>query len=204
MSDPNNNGYGVPQQLQQGGGYGYPGPQHNAPAWGQQAPAPTAAAVWKSWSKRQKIIIGAAGGLGFLLVLGVASGNSNGKTTAEATPAPTVTVTVPGPTVTVTVTGAPSSAPAPEVPKPADTTTAPAAPTTGTLPNFVGQQLQASQDGAQAAGFYSLSSTDATGAGRMQVLDRHWKVCGQTPKAGTHPLTTTVSFSTVKNEEACP
>jgi hypothetical protein len=78
------------------------------------------------------------------------------------------------------------------------------APADAELPDFTGQTLQAAQDGAQAAGFYGLTSSDASGAGRMQLLDRKWTVCAQTPKAGTHPTDTTVDFSTVKLEEVCP
>ena len=47
------------------------------------------------------------------------------------------------------------------------------------LPNMVGQDLQLAQDTMQASGFYSLSSHDATGQGRSQVLDRNWTVVDQ-------------------------
>ncbi|MEU0990791.1 hypothetical protein [Streptomyces sp. NPDC005953] len=95
-------------------------------------------------------------------------------------------------------------------PKPKTTPKKPAAPTaaanveTRTLPNFVGQQLQAAQDAAQAAGFYLLTSHDATGAGRMQLLDRNWKVCSQSPAPGSVDPFETVDFGTVKIEESCP
>ncbi|GAA3489690.1 hypothetical protein [Streptomyces cremeus] len=72
------------------------------------------------------------------------------------------------------------------------------------LPDFVGKGLQSAQDQAQAAGFYALKSHDALGRGRQQVLDRSWKVCSQTPAAGTRPTSTTVDFGTVKLEESCP
>ncbi|MFJ2744868.1 hypothetical protein ACIO3O_35010 [Streptomyces sp. NPDC087440] len=88
-------------------------------------------------------------------------------------------------------------------PGPRIDTPAPAA-RTGTLPDFVGQGLQAAQDGAQKAGFSLLKSHDASGRGRAQVLDRSWKVCSQTPKPGAHPTRTTVDFGTVKTEETCP
>ncbi|MEU9086290.1 hypothetical protein [Streptomyces sp. NPDC048357] len=109
-----------------------------------------------------------------------------------------------------------STNPAPAAP-PAATTAAPApagsaapAPpkggkTAAAVPNFVGQVLQSAQDGAQAAGFYFLSSHDALGKNRNQVLDRNWKVCTQTPPAGTATGTDTkIDFGTVKNEESCP
>lgn len=74
---------------------------------------------------------------------------------------------------------------------------------TATLPDMTGKVLQTAQDEAQAAGFYGLTSSDATGAGRFQALDRNWKVCSQTPKPGEHPTDTTVDFATVKLDEAC-
>lgn len=75
---------------------------------------------------------------------------------------------------------------------------------TATLPDMTGKGLQSAQDEAQAAGFYHLTSHDALGRGRNQVLDRGWKVCAQTPAPGTHATDTKVDFSTVKLEESCP
>ncbi|CAM5592745.1 PASTA domain-containing protein [Streptomyces purpurascens] len=72
------------------------------------------------------------------------------------------------------------------------------------LPDMTGKGLQSAQDQAQDAGFYSLTSHDALGRGRMQAFDRNWKVCSQTPKAGKHPTDTKVDFATVKLEEDCP
>lgn len=95
---------------------------------------------------------------------------------------------------------APNSAPA----EPETTAPQPADEKNAALPTFVGKGLQSAQDQAQAAGFYVLKSHDALGRGRQQVLDRSWKVCSQTPKAGTHSTSTTVDFGTVKLEESCP
>jgi len=51
----------------------------------------------------------------------------------------------------------------------------------------------------QAAGFYSLDETDATGQGRMLVWDRNWQVVSQSPAAGTCTSTdTTVTLSSKK------
>ncbi|MFJ7066499.1 PASTA domain-containing protein [Streptomyces sp. NPDC101115] len=88
---------------------------------------------------------------------------------------------------------------------PAATTKAPAADAEpAALPDMTGKGLQSAQDQAQAAGFYNLRSHDALGRGRMQALDRNWKVCGQTPAAGEHPTDVKVDFATVKLEEDCP
>ncbi|MEU6364948.1 PASTA domain-containing protein [Streptomyces sp. NPDC046931] len=75
---------------------------------------------------------------------------------------------------------------------------------TVTLPDMIGKGLQSAQDRAQAVGFYSLTSHDALGRGRMRAFDRNWKVCSQTPTPGEHPTDTKVDFATVKLEETCP
>ncbi|MGW2208264.1 hypothetical protein [Streptomyces sp. NPDC001781] len=75
---------------------------------------------------------------------------------------------------------------------------------TAVLPDMTGKGLQSAQDQAQAAGFYALSSHDASGRGRMQVFDRNWKVCSQAPMAGERSTDTTIDFATVKLEETCP
>jgi beta-lactam-binding protein with PASTA domain len=68
--------------------------------------------------------------------------------------------------------------------------------------DFVGMGLQAAQDAAQNDGIYNLDSTDATGQGRMQLWDRNWTVCAQTPAAGeTMSADDTLTFDTVKSSE---
>ncbi|MEV4680699.1 PASTA domain-containing protein [Streptomyces kurssanovii] len=79
-----------------------------------------------------------------------------------------------------------------------------AAASPATLPDMVGKGLQSAQDEAQAAGFYLLTSHDALGRGRNQVLDRGWKVCSQTPAPGEHSTESEIDFGTVKLEEECP
>lgn len=89
-----------------------------------------------------------------------------------------------------------------ETDEPADDASA-AEPETATLPNLVGQDLQAAQDAAQAAGFYVLDDQDASGQNRLQVFDRNWTVCSQEPAAGTHPTDTAVTLYAVKDDETC-
>lgn len=101
-------------------------------------------------------------------------------------------------TPTKTVTAEPEAAPEPAEDAADDTAE------DAELPDLTGQTLQAAQDAAQEAGFYGLTSSDATGADRMQILDRGWQVCAQTPAAGTHPTDTIIDFSTVKVDESCP
>jgi hypothetical protein len=97
---------------------------------------------------------------------------------------------------------------------PAPTAASPSAPTQDSkptagereaVPDFVGMGLQSAQDTAQSQGFYSLTSHDALGRGRMQAFDRNWKVCSQNTAAGTMvPTDTTLDFGAVKLEETCP
>jgi len=84
-------------------------------------------------------------------------------------------------------------------------TTAGASGKAKTVPAFVGMGLQSAQDAAQKQGFYSLTSHDALGRGRHQILDRDWKVCSQNVKAGTRAATTTrLDLGAVKLAETCP
>ncbi|WP_327169550.1 hypothetical protein [Streptomyces subrutilus] len=99
--------------------------------------------------------------------------------------------------------------PKPATPSPAATSPAasssPTTTKTATLPNLVGKGLQAAQDEAQAAGFFTLKSHDALGQDRLQALDRNWKVCSQTPTPAAGVDTkTSVDFGAVKLEETCP
>ena len=74
-----------------------------------------------------------------------------------------------------------------------------------TVTNFIGKGLQTAQDDAQAVGFHHLTSHDATGRARHQILDRNWKVCFQTPAAGTSASRDTrLDFGVVKLGETCP
>ena len=76
-----------------------------------------------------------------------------------------------------------------------------------TMPNEVGQVLQDAQDDLQRVSgdpLYFSDSDDASGQGRMQILDRDWQVCSQNVPPGTTVTDTTVTFSVVKLLESCP
>lgn len=74
-----------------------------------------------------------------------------------------------------------------------------------TVPALTGLGLQTAQDTAQAHGFYNLTSHDASGGDRMQILDRNWKVCDQTPDAGTATSKDVkIDLGAVKLDETCP
>ncbi|MEV0664926.1 PASTA domain-containing protein [Actinomadura luteofluorescens] len=87
---------------------------------------------------------------------------------------------------TKTVTVAPPSATAPASSPTAAPSSAQASPAKKIrVPNVVGKNHQAAQDNMQAAGLWMLQEEDATGQGRMLILDRNWQVVRQKPKAGT-------------------
>lgn len=186
------------------------------PQWGQPPAQPQP--KQPSWA-RKRIVIPAAVLL-FFVGVGIGSSGSDSKETAgnAKAAAPTVTATVTAkpaagadkaaaPTVTTTVTAKPVAG----ADKAAEDSGAePAAAETKAsvrkaVPRFVGMGLQDAQDSAQAVGFYLLTSHDSTGASRMQVLDRNWKVCTQNYPAGkAMPLDTELNFGAVKVEESCP
>jgi len=75
----------------------------------------------------------------------------------------------------------------------------------GRVPNVVGKDHQLAQDTMQAAGFYNLSEEDASGQNRVLLFDRNWKVCSQSPAAGSEVREDrTIVLRSVKEEEKCP
>jgi hypothetical protein len=73
------------------------------------------------------------------------------------------------------------------------------------IPSLVGKGLQAAQDAARAAGFDHLTSHDSAGRDRQQILDRDWKVCSQSPAAGSVAATgAKLDLGAVKVAETCP
>jgi hypothetical protein len=54
-----------------------------------------------------------------------------------------------------------------------------------TVPNVVGKDHQLGQDTMQAAGLYNLREKDATGEGRLLLIDRNWTDVRQDPPAGS-------------------
>ncbi|WP_329087908.1 PASTA domain-containing protein [Actinomadura citrea] len=108
-----------------------------------------------------------------------------GGTAENAAPAKTVTVAPPSATAPVsTPTVSPSSTKVPAAKK-------------VRVPNVVGKNHQTAQNIMQAAGLWMLQEEDATGQGRMLILDRNWQVVRQKPKAGTSvaPEATIILYS---------
>lgn len=116
------------------------------------------------------------GGVVTLIVIGsIANG---GKDTAPAGSTTTVTVAA---QPTTTVQPAPTTA---VIAQPAPSTQAAAAPKMCTVPDVVGLVHQTAQDTMQASGLYMLTEEDATGKGRMLVMDRNWTTTAQSVPAG--------------------
>ena len=76
------------------------------------------------------------------------------------------------------------------------------------IPNLVGTDLQGAQDTIQSltdGDVWFSSSTDLTGQGRAQIVDRNWIVCSSTPAAGAaFTATTAIDFGVVRDTEVCP
>ncbi len=85
----------------------------------------------------------------------------------------------------------------------------PASAQSWTMPNLIGKDLQGAQDEIQSVSdgkVWFSGSTDLTGQGRAQILDRAWVVCTSTPPPGSSFTTTTeINFGVVKKDiETCP
>lgn len=71
-----------------------------------------------------------------------------------------------------------------------------------TVPDVVGKDHQLAQDTMQAAGLYVLDEEDATGQGRVLLLDRNWTTVAQKPAAGSCVSEdTTILLSAKKDDE---
>ena len=77
-----------------------------------------------------------------------------------------------------------------------------------TMPNLIGMDLQGAQDAIQSltrGTVWFSGSTDLTGKGRAQIVDRNWQVCTSTPAPGaTFTTSTTIDFGVVRDTEKCP
>ncbi len=75
------------------------------------------------------------------------------------------------------------------------------------MPDLVGANLQDAQNAIQTLtgfGIAVTTSTDATGAGRSQLLDRNWTVCAQNVAPGTTiTADTDIDFAAVQLDESC-
>ncbi|MEV6833755.1 hypothetical protein AB0N17_04410 [Streptomyces sp. NPDC051133] len=72
----------------------------------------------------------------------------------------------------------------------------------GEMPDFHGKSVKAARDALDSS--TSITVNDATGAGRMVLLESNWQVCTQKPAAGTKPAGQPVTLNAVKYGEHCP
>jgi hypothetical protein len=76
------------------------------------------------------------------------------------------------------------------------------------MPDLIGQDLQGAQDAIQSLTDSAVAYTDSkdlSGQDRMQVSDRHWRVCTSSPSPGeTFTADTEIEFGVVRIEEICP
>jgi beta-lactam-binding protein with PASTA domain len=79
---------------------------------------------------------------------------------------------------------------------------APPAKTGKTMQNFVGKGLAAARNSLPSNA--SITTKDASGQGRIIILESDWKVCTQTPKPGTAYNGQPVTLTAVKTREKCP
>jgi hypothetical protein len=139
-------------------------------------------------------------GIGVVAMTGIFAGCSGGS----GTPPATVTVRD---TQTKTVSVSPSATAS--APTETPTPSASAAARSWTMPDLVGKNLQDAQDAIQLLTnnevFYT-GSTDLTGQGRNQIMDRNWQVCSSTPSPGaTFTKDTAIDFGVVRiDSESCP
>lgn len=146
------------------------------------AMTPTAVAGERPWYKKKRFLIPGAAVVAVIGISAIATAGGGGGGTPVAEP-------------TATQNETPVSEPS---------ESASAVPTTFTMPELVGMNLQDAQDSLQAVGSYFLDQTDASGQGRMQVDDDNWQVCTQDPAAGIEvDITATVQLGSVKLDESC-
>jgi hypothetical protein len=72
------------------------------------------------------------------------------------------------------------------------------------MPDVVCLNLQTAQDVIQDHGVFFSRSQDATGADRMQIVDRNWVVVVQSPAPGTPMGEGEAVLFVVKNDEPSP
>lgn len=144
--------------------------------------------------------------LALTVTLGLAACGGGSNAEGRIADAPTSTApTATEPTPSEEATGAApveATTPAPE-PEASEATVSFA------MPNFTGANLQDAQDKVQELGIFLSVSHDLLGS-RNQVIDSNWKVCDQTPAAGTRikgkasDYEGKFDFGVVKLTESCP
>jgi hypothetical protein len=79
----------------------------------------------------------------------------------------------------------------------------------GVLPRVVCMDLQAAEERLRQAGFTNVRSTDGSGQGRIQIIDRNWVVIAESPaaghrrSAGTRVVLTAVKYGEPTGSSGC-
>lgn len=174
-----------------------PQPNPYGPPAGQQPP-----------KSRPPLWVWVAAVFGALLVVGVIGSAVGGKGDSASKAASTTST---GRNVVASATSSVAAVPVPVAPAaPAASTTPQLAPTPqpaatrAPMPYVVCMNLQDAQDTIQEAGVFFSRSKDATGKGRMQVMDRNWIVVAQSPAPGTMIGEGEAVLSVVKIGEPSP
>ncbi|MFF3655029.1 hypothetical protein [Streptomyces olivochromogenes] len=71
----------------------------------------------------------------------------------------------------------------------------------GTMPDFKGKSVKAARDALDSS--TSITVNDASASDRLVLIESNWKVCTQSPSAGTTLGGQPVAFTAVKFEESC-
>ncbi|MFI6042346.1 hypothetical protein ACIA8C_11975 [Nocardia sp. NPDC051321] len=144
-------------------------------------------------------------GLVVVVASGCGANTVSGKaviaSTTTSVAAPVSSAAITSPAVVIPKTTARQEVPTPS-PPPAPSQPAP--PRQALMPNVVCMNLQAAQNKIQEGGVWYSRSTDATGKGRMQVLDANWIVVAQTPAPGVPIGEADAVLSVVKIGERNP
>ncbi|MCW7947463.1 hypothetical protein AAW14_37510 [Streptomyces hygroscopicus] len=72
----------------------------------------------------------------------------------------------------------------------------------GTMPDFHGKSMKAARMALDTS--TSITVNDATGDGRLVIVESNWQVCTQKPAAGAKLNGQPVEFTVVKFGESCP
>jgi hypothetical protein len=156
-------------------------------------PMPFKKPLWKKWWFWVLIVL-ALSGLGRIVG------------SADTTDTPTRTGSTTSPTASApTVQDAPSPT-ADASAQPTQAAETPATPPKEfTMPDLVGMNLQEGQDLLQSMDSFLMDQEDASGQGRIQMVDSNWKICNQDPQPGATATTeTTIRLAAVKLDEQCP
>ncbi|MCX6468860.1 MAG: hypothetical protein NTW76_06055 [Corynebacteriales bacterium] len=170
---------------------------------GDQKPAYANASTPKR-SKKPWIFGGIGAVVVILVVAGIAGGGGddspNSAAASSTAPVSTVTVSAEATTTTEPTQAAPVAPPETATSTPTPQAQVPQAEG-GVMPAVVCLDLQAAQDLIQENGVFFSRSEDATGQGRLQVIDRNWIVVAQDPAPGSPVSEAQAVLSVVKDSE---